>query len=363
MTTTTTAARTPTLDLSGSIPLVNGIPVFPIFGATANYGITHSGDVLVSRLRDGTDLNEVWDEISEVIAEFNKTRLSIVSLLSYPTTNSAEAVSQNLTLPSFEEASEYGVPKSISPPMEVLLCGMDFRDWDLRWEATWKFLREADKRAVTGIVNTALAADNQLLTGKILRRILDPAEGRNEYGHRVFSLYNGTDGITPPAHLGLEFPTNTTHFISSGNAVLDSLDIEDSVRMIRDKGYGVGDNSHLIIFANPAQSAQIQQWRANVESRPGGPKSVWDFIPSKNSFPYLSDSQIVGETAPTDYNGLEILGSLGPCWLSESHFIPPNYVLVAATSGPGSPNNVCGMREHILPDYQNLRLIPGNQDS
>ena len=123
-----------------------------------------------------------------------------------------------------------------------------------------------------------------------------------------FSFYNGTDGITPPDHLGLRFPANTTHYMVSGNAVLDSLDIEDTVRMIRDKGYGVGNNSHLVIFANPAQSAQIQQWRANVESRSGGPKSTWDFIPSKNSFPYLTDKAIVGETAPVDYNGLEILG-------------------------------------------------------
>ena len=248
---------TPVLSHIGGFPAINGIPVYPIFGATApTYGISHSGDVLVSRLRDGVDLNVVWDEIVEALAEFNKRRLSIVSLLSYPTTNAADAVAQNLTVPSFEIATEYGAPKSAPTPAEVLLCGYTRQDYDLRTEFTWKFLREADRRQVDGIVNTALSADNKLVTGTILRRIFDPAEKRNEFGHRVFGLYNGTDGITPPDHLGKTFPANTTHYLASGNATLDSLDIEDSVRMIRDKGYGLGNGSHLVIFANPTRIAR-----------------------------------------------------------------------------------------------------------
>jgi hypothetical protein len=55
----------------------------------------------------------VWDDMVAALAEFNKTRISIVGLLSYPTTNAADAVAQNLTVPSFEEASEFGVPKSV----------------------------------------------------------------------------------------------------------------------------------------------------------------------------------------------------------------------------------------------------------
>ena len=254
------------------------------------------------------------------------------------------------------------MPKSVPAPAEVLLCGYTRKDFDLRTEFTWKFLREADRRQVDGIVNTARSADNKLVTGTVLRRLFNPAEGRNEFGHRVFGLYNGTDGITPPDHLGQTFPANTSHYLASGNATLDSLDIEDSVRMIRDKVYGLGNGSHLVIFANPRESTLIPQWRAGKESRTGGPVSAWDFIPSKaSSFPYLTDKAIVGETAPVDYNGLEILGSLGPTWLSESHFIPPGYVLVAATSGPGAENNAAGVREHELPEHQGLKLIPGDR--
>jgi hypothetical protein len=66
------------------------------------YGISNSSDILVSRLRDGVDLNEVWTDMVAALAEFNREGLSIVSLLSYETPNSADAVFQNLTVPSFE---------------------------------------------------------------------------------------------------------------------------------------------------------------------------------------------------------------------------------------------------------------------
>ena len=215
-------------------------------------------------------------------------------------------MSQNLTIPSFEIASEYGVPKSAPTPAEVLLCGYTRQDYDLRTEFTWKFLREADRRQVDGIVNSALSADNKLVTGTILRRIFDPAEKRNEFGHRVFGLYNGTDGITPPDHLGKTFPANTTHYLASGNAVLDSLDIEDAVRMIRDKGYGLGNGSHLVIFANPARKARLSNSGGRVRNLvPAGRSRFGISFPVRNAFPYLTDQQIVGETAPTDYNGLE----------------------------------------------------------
>jgi hypothetical protein len=130
--------------------------------------------------------------------------------------------------------------------------------------------------------------------------------------------------------------------------------------MIQDKGYGI-NNSHLLVFANPQESELIQGCRAGKESRTGGPVAKFDYIPSKNSFPYLTDQNIVGETAPTDYNGLEILGSYGPMYLTQSHFVPKGYLIVAATSGPNSENNTVGVRVHELPEHQGLRLLPGSQ--
>src|SRR4029077_4271333 len=114
------------------------------------------------------------------------------------------------------------------------------------------------------------------------RRIFNPAETRNEFGHRVFGLWNRTDGLAPPDHLGETFPPTTTHYMASQNAVLDSADLEDAARMITDKGYGVNPGSHLLIFANPQEADLIQGWRAGKESRTGGPVCKFDYIPSTN---------------------------------------------------------------------------------
>ena len=47
-----------------------------------------------------------------------------------------------------------------------------------------------------------LSGDNQLVNGLVLRRLFDPTEGVNEYQHRVFGLWNGTDSIAPPPYMG-----------------------------------------------------------------------------------------------------------------------------------------------------------------
>ena len=40
--------------------------------------------------------------------------------------------------------------------------------------------------------------------------------------------------------------------------------------MIRDKGYGTGNGSHLVNFANPQESTLVQQGRAGKESPTAG---------------------------------------------------------------------------------------------
>src|SRR3954462_8258281 len=140
--------------------------------------------------------------------------------------------------------------------------------------------------------------------------------------------------------MGMNFDSSVTHYLPTQNATLDSQDIEDAMSMITQKGYGTNPGSQLIILANPIQSEQIQAWRAGVESRSSGPKAKFDFIASASAPPYLTDKRIVGSTAPTDYNGLPVKGSYGRGWLIESNYVPVNYVLVAASGGANSLENV-----------------------
>jgi hypothetical protein len=129
-------------------------------------------------------------------------------------------------------------------------------------------------------MNGVLAADNKLVTGTILRRLFDPAEKANEFRHRVFGLYNGTDGITPPPYLGRTFDDTESHYIASGAAEIDSADIEDAVPLATRKGFGSQNNQQLLILANPDEAELTMSWRCGEESRAGGPKAKYDFIPA-----------------------------------------------------------------------------------
>ena len=203
-------------------------------------------------------------------------------------------------------------------------------------------------------------AATQLACGLVLRRLFDPTEGVNEYSHRVFGLWNGTDSIAPPPFMGVTFPASTSHYIASGAATLDSADIEDAARLVTLKGYGLQTGSQLIILANPAEGELIQGWRAGVESRTGGPKAKFDFIPSTNAPPFLSSENVVGAIPPPDYHGLKVQGAYGKSWLIESNYVPAGYVAVVASGGPGSPTNPVAVRQHQNVAYQGLRVIPGH---
>ncbi|WP_139836670.1 hypothetical protein [Mycobacterium szulgai] len=336
------------------------LAAYPIFGGTQpHYGINVHGDVLVNRLNDGTDLNDMWDEWRELLNIWNNEKTKLTDLLIFKTTVSGEAVPQDMTIGSFETATDLGVPKSVGSP-NALPLGYKFGDFDLASRFSWRFLRDADIRQVEAVMNGILAADNQLVTGTILRRLCDPAEKRNEHQMRVFGLWNGTDGLTPPSYMGRTFSQNTTHYIPSQASQIDAADIEDAIRLIVRKGYGTSSNSKLLILANSDESELIQAWRAGEPSRPSGPDASYDFIPANDAPPWITKTgELVGQPVPGEIWGLKVEGSYGPALLIQSDFIPSGYVAVVASSGPNSMNNVMGFREHPNTAYQGLRHIPG----
>lgn len=335
----------------------------PIFGGTApntQYGTNTGGDVLVNQTADGVDLNAVWTEFRDLLTIWNDERTRLTDLLAFRTTATGEAVPQNIAIPSFERATELGVPKGAHPPGDALLLGYPFYDFDLAGRFSWKFLRDADVRQVESVMNSILSADNKLVTGTILRRLFDPAATRNEFGHRVYGLYNGVDGITPPPYLGRTFPESESHYLASQSAQIDSADIEDAVRLVTRKGYGPENGAQMLILANPDEAEDIMTWRAGQPSRPGGPEARHDFIPAKTAPPYLQPENIVGEQISGSFHGIPVLGSYGESWLIQSDFIPSGYVAVAASGGPNSLANVMGFREHPNTAYRGLRMIPGS---
>ncbi|WP_052073511.1 hypothetical protein [Rhodococcoides fascians] len=336
----------------------------PIFGGDSggHRGIGTEGDALVTRTADGTDINAVWDEFRSTISIYNSERSALVNLLTFSTTLSNDVVPQSLqTTSGFEVASEFGKPVSARVPSGVLRLGYTLEDYDLASRMSWKFLRDSNIRQVEAQFEDMLAADNRLVNRTVLKRLFDPRPSENEWGHTVYGLYTGDDGFTPPPYGGLTFPSTTKHYIASQSALIDSGDVEDLMNLVSKKGFGKSEGQQLLILAHPNESEIIQTWRRGVGNGAGGAIiSKFDFIPSQSAPAYIEpDGQIVGQAAPGEYNGLNVIGSLGPSWLIESAHLPAGYVAVVATGGPNAQSNPIGVREHADPQYAGLRLIPG----
>lgn len=322
-------------------------------------GISTQGDVLVSKSADGVELNAIWDQIAAALEVWNNQRSALTRLLSYPTTNVADAVPQSTSSDSFELASEFGVPQSAREPATALPLGYDFYDYDRSARYTWRFLRDSTAEQIRSVTNRILEADNRLVNGTILKRLFTPTEGSNEQGHRVFGLWNGTDSLAPPPYMGKTFSTNHTHYLASGAAQIDSGDIEDAIRLIQEHGYGLAVGTQLLILANPDDGQFIETWRAGEESRAGGPVAKFDFVRSSTAPAYLTQDAIVGQQAPGSFHNLPVSGSYGPAWLIQHQYVPSGYVIVVASGGPDNPINPVAVRQHPDPAYQGLRIIPG----
>uniref|UniRef100_A0A5Q5CJB2 Uncharacterized protein n=1 Tax=Mycobacterium sp. (strain JLS) TaxID=164757 RepID=A0A5Q5CJB2_MYCSJ len=343
------------------MPIIDGIPVGPIFGGqipSGQGGIFPAADALVDRTSDGYSINDIWSDFRDAVQTWNTERNQIADLLSFRTLNAADVVAQNITPPDFELASEFGIPVAVGSPAEALPLGYSLKHHSTRSSFTWQALRVMDRRQVEGILNSILEADTRNVTGQILHRLFSPKIERNDVGANVFGLWSN-DGIAgPPNFMGNTFPANTSHYLATQNAILDSADLEDAYRMIRSKGYGIDGRSQILVLCNEAEAELIATWRAGEESRTGGPVAKFDFIPSKKAPPFWTGESVVGRVAPDEYHGHDILGTYGHGWVLSTPTIPAGYVAVVSTGGPNSERNVVGLREQA--GYEGLLTMPGN---
>lgn len=329
----------------------------PIFGSEQEGGFHTAGD-LVTVTNDNVDLNAVWDTARDLMDAWNSHRKALVSLLSFNTVEIASAVPQTLSSASFEQATEFGEPRAIRHG-DALLLGYDFIDVDSGNRWTWKYLRDVSAKQLDHDLNVILEADVRKTSGEILKRILYPTPRLTPENHTAYGLWTGDDSIAPLPYLGKTFDDTHSHYLASGAATLDSADIEDAILLITEHGYGRAIGSQILVIANQSETDKIATWRSGEASRPSGPISKFDFIPSEQAPPYLTDKTIVGKLAPSELAGVKVIGSYGESWVIPTELIPTGYVLVVATAGPNSPQNVVGFREHPNSLYRGLRLIPG----
>lgn len=323
-------------------------------------GFVDTGQLLINELADGVRVDDIWAEIQNAVAVYNQHKTTVASLLSYPTTQAAAPLHQGLTQEKFEIASQYGVPKAINPPVDVLKMGFDYHDHDASTRFTALALRDMSSEQVSSRIAACLDADARLVQGLVLDRLFSNVPGENDFAHTVYPLWNA-DSVVPPSYMGKSFAGSHSHYLVSQGASIDSGDVEAAMALVTEHGYGLGadSGSQLVALFNPSEAEHVQSWRAGEENA-NGQTARFDFIPSANAPTYLTQSSIVGALPPTDVDGVPVLGSYGKAWVIESMLVPAGYFAVFATGGPDSEQNVIARRMHPSPAWQGLRLIEGN---
>lgn len=338
------------------------IPNFAIFGSDQEGGFHTAGDI-VSVTNDGIDLNALWGIYQDSLGIYNEAMDRLAALFTFPVVNPIETVPQ-VGEASFEEASEFGLPKGQRIELDYFQLGYDFRDYDTATRYTWKFLRDADVRQVDAIHQEILRADRRLVFRKIMEAIFDNrnrvTDIRNQ-NFNVYPLYNA-DGTVPPAFKGQTFSGSHSHYIVSGNAAIDSSDVEDAYGHIAEHGFGLENGTVFVMLANKAQVKEMRKWRAGQVSA-NGVVANYDFIPAANQPTMLLPNAegLLGSLPPDSFKGLRVIGSYADILIIEEALIPQGYFLMFGTGGSANLQNLVGMREHVNPAYRGLRLLPGNQ--
>jgi hypothetical protein len=354
----------PTLEFKHGALIIDGVSVGRLFGGTTpirQEGILTQAD-LVTVTADGVDLNALWNDFQASVDIYNEAMDVLIELLTFPVETPIEPVVQ-IGEVTFEEASEMGVPRGAGLPIEVFQMGYDLRHYDKRNAYTWMFLADADARQVEAIHNAVLWADKRLVFRKVMEAIFDNRTRRaniRNNAYNVYPLYNG-DGTVPPRFKNTTFDGTHTHYVVSGNSVVDSSDLEDLMELIAEHGYNPQAGTQFLLLANKAETDSIKTFRRGVVNN-NGITAGYDFIPAPNQPPVILPNAegLLGNQPEDTFRGLPIIGSYGFWRICEEDYIPPGYLLGLGIGGRFDLANPVGLRQHQNPSMQGLRVIAGN---
>lgn len=335
---------------------------FTIFGGERLGGYNTEADV-VSVTNDGVDLNSLWAEFQASSQIYSERQANLVQLLTYPVTQLIETVPQVGEI-EFDDASEFGVPTSGRIELGYFQLAYDFRDYDKATRYTWKYLRDADARQIEALHAEFLRADGRLIFRRVMEAIFDnrnrSTDIRNN-NYNVYCMYNA-DGTVPPEYKGEVFDGTHSHYMVSGNAQIDSSDLEDAYENIAEHGYGIEAGTKFVVLMNRTQVKEVRKFKAGAVNN-NGVIANYDFIPAPTQPAMIipNSEGLLGSQPPSVWNGLPVVGSYGDILILEESYIPEGYFLMFGTGGEGDLQNLVGLREHANEAYRGLRLLPGNQ--
>jgi hypothetical protein len=333
-------------------------------GAT---GYNQLGDI-VTETADGRPLNQIWAEYQAALALYNAQRNPLLAVLQFDVTKVIEDVFQAGASVNFEEASEFGVPRSIRAPVPTYFSlGYDFRWYDIGLRFTWQFLAENPTDQIDALNNQILEADNRNVFTKTMKAIFNNVTrvaNINNQNYNVYPLYNN-DATVPPAYKLTTPASPHQHYLASGAATVDPGDLTGVGSMeehLAHHGYTWQEGSALILLVNSAQAATIRGFRFGV----GG--AQYDYIQSSAVPAWaLSAADIAnlldrpGAQPPSSALGLPVDGRYGPWLVVIDDLIPAGYMLGFASGGALSPGNLVGLRGHANAGLRGLRLVKGQE--
>jgi hypothetical protein len=326
-------------------------------------GIHATGDIL-TRTRDGQDLNAIWNQYQELLRNWNATRQPLIDLISFNTDQIIDDVAQGVE-EDFEEATEFGQPKSIRPNVTIQQRAYDFKWYDVATRFTFQFLADATAAQIDVAQSQVLEADNRLIFKKVMRRIFNSANNTtviNNVAYQAKPLYNA-DSEYIPDYAGVTFNAAThTHYVTSGAAGIDSGDVETLVSLLEEHGYKRATGYQIVVMINPAQAPAVRSWRANVTNA-NAAVAQYDFVPPKGVNIILpSTVSLFGDQPAQTYAGFDVVGAYGPYLVIMDSNIPAGYMFAFATQGSATSTNLVGIREHANSSMRGLILKGGDRN-
>lgn len=326
-------------------------------------GIHATGDIL-TRTRDGQDLNAIWNQYQELLRNWNSTRQPLIDLLSFNTDQIIDDVAQGVE-EDFEEATEFGQAKSIRPNVTIQQRAYDFKWYDVATRFTFQFLADSTAQQVDVAAAQVLEADNRLLFKKVMRRLFNSANNTTiiqNVAYQAKPLYNA-DSEYIPDYAGVSFNAAThTHYVTSGAAGIDSGDVETLVSLLEEHGYKRATGYQIVVMINPAQAPAVRSWRANVTNA-NAAVAQFDFVPPRGVNIILpSTVSLFGDQPAQTFAGFDVVGAYGPYLIIMDSNIPAGYMFAFATQGSATSTNLVGIREHANTSMRGLILKGGDRN-
>lgn len=338
-----------------------------ILGMAGGAQGTHEAADIIAQTIDGVSTNDLWDAYRAAVALRNKSRQPLIDFLTFTVTDPFEGVSEGSSGAKFERASQYGVPRSYRAEGSIQWLGYDFEWFDMAGRFTWQFLADATAQQVDTVANAALEADSALVFGEIMWCLFNNVNRSTKIDTRpytVYTFYNGTDGVTPPAYRNTTFPSNHTHYFTSGAATIVPADMDDLIVKLTEHGYTKANGADIVVMLNEVEGDVVRQWRSIAN----GGTAKYDFIPARDTPSFLlpinfrtPDGGLAQLPAPS-LRGMKVIGSYGEATIIQEDYIPAGYVVAFATGGTESVQNPIGFREHKNTALRGLRLVKGRSD-